>query len=161
MTAIKLITETKLIDKAIASIANRGKKLDSDIQLAALSVINHIDMHGDVTLANRLFDALPKGARRLALAEWFLAFGKLAANTDKATAKTGVHFLYAKDKKTDLVGATETPWYEMKKEADVISAFDVQAELARLLAKIKKAQKDGVELKNADKLAALLALETK
>ena len=158
---IKLITETKLIDKAIASIANRGKKLDGDIQVAALSVINHIEKHGDVTLANRLFDALPKGARRLALAEWFLAFGKLAANTDKLTVKAGVHFVYAKDKKTDLAGGEETPWYEMKKEADVATAFDVQAELARLLAKIKKAQKDGVELKNADKLADLLALETK
>lgn len=158
---IKLITETKLIDKAIASIANRGKKLDGDIQVAALSVINHIEKHGDVTLANRLFDALPKGARRLALAEWFLAFGKLAANADKLTVKAGVHFVYAKGKTTDLVGGEETPWYEMKKEADVATAFDVQAELARLLAKIKKAQKDGVELKNADKLADLLALETK
>lgn len=157
----KLITETKLIDKAIASIANRGKKLDGDIQVAALSVINHIEKHGDVTLANRLFDALPKGARRLALAEWLLAFGKLAANADKLTAKAGVHFVYAKEKKTDLAGGEETPWYEMKKEADVATAFDVQAELARLLAKIKKAQRDGVELKNADKLADLLALETK
>ncbi len=113
--AIKLIEGTAAITKAIASIANRGKKLDNDIQLAGLSVLNHIQLHGDVTVANKLFDALPKGARRLALAEWFFAFGKLSANTDKASVKEGVHFVHDKSKSTALAGATEMPWYQMRK----------------------------------------------
>ena len=153
-----LIVGTAAITKAIGSIANRGKKLDADIQLAGLSVLSHIDQHGDITLANRLFDALPKGARRLALAEWYLAFGKLIPTTDKALIQAGQHFSYSKEKTTDMVGAEAMPWFDMKKEASVAEAFDVQAEFQRLLSKIARAQKQGIELKNADKLEAILRL---
>ncbi len=162
MTATKtlnLIVGQAAIVKAIDSIANRGKKLDSDIQLAGLSVLDHIQQHGDVTLANRLFLALPKGARKLAMAEWFLAFGKLAANMDKATAKD-MPFVFAKDKQTDLAGAQELPWYECKPEKAVADAFDVQAEVAKLLKRITAFQqaKPDAEIKGADLIAKLTAL---
>lgn len=159
--ALKLIVGQAAIVKAIDSIANRGKKLDADIQLAGLSVLDHIQQHGDVTLANRLFLALPKGARKLAMAEWFLAFGKLSANLDKATAKD-LPFVYAKDKTTNLEGAIELPWYECKPEKAVADAFDVQAEVAKLLKRVaafQQSKPDG-EVKGADLIAKLQALTT-
>lgn len=64
------------INKAIASIHTRGKKLDADIQTAGLSILNHANEHGDSTLADKLVLALPKGSRKLALTEWLLEIGR-------------------------------------------------------------------------------------
>src|SRR5574337_342395 len=71
------------IEKAIKG---RGAKLDADIQTAGLSIINHVAEHGDTTLADRLFDAMPKGSRRVMLAEWFVAFGMIRT-LDKKVAE--------------------------------------------------------------------------
>ncbi|AGW43585.1 hypothetical protein JG068_03 [Burkholderia phage JG068] len=70
-----LMTKAAEMEKAIASIANRGKKLDADIHQAACSTLAHAINHGDVTLAQKLVAAMPKSARTKALAAWFVDFG--------------------------------------------------------------------------------------
>ena len=161
--AVKLIIGASAIDKAILSIKNRGARLDHDIQLAGLSVLAHIEAHGDTTLADRLFNAMPKGARRLALAEWMLAFGKveaLQANNPehKERVAAGHVFGFAKTKNTDMEGAEGTPWHEFKKEKSVAEAFDVQAALASLLKRVQGMQAKGVRIEHADKIEALAKL---
>lgn len=164
MTALKLIVGTANIDKAIASIANRGKKLDGDIQLAAVSILDHVEQHGDVTLADRLLAAMPKGARKLALVEFLLAFGKLRvldkANKDDAVRiAAGATFAHDKTKQTNIEGASEKPWYEFKQEKAAIEAFDVQAAVAQLLTRVSKLQADGtVKIEHADLVEKLAAL---
>lgn len=157
------------INKAIASIANRGKKLDADIQSTGLSIIYHAEEHGDSTLADKLVQALPKGSRKLALVEWMLAFSKLrlldkANPDDAARIAAGAFFAYDKSKRTDIEGAAQKPWYAFKPEAPVLTAFDAQAAVQGVLAKLTKAVAGGLEIENrthaleaAQKLVAALS----
>ena len=141
------------INKAIASIASRGKKLDVDIQTAGLSILNHVQEHGDSTLADKLVLALPKGSRKLALTEWLLAFGKLRILSktnpdDAARIAGGAIFAYDKTKHTDLESADAKPWYDFKPEPDVLTAFDAQSAVRAVLAKLTKAQAGGLTIEN-------------
>lgn len=137
-----LLVGATAINKAIASIKNRGEKLDASIQLTGLSVIAHVDAHHDTTVADSLVNAMPKGGRRLALVEWLLANAKLRKldGKDKADAermRTGAHFGFDKARNTDMQGAEEKPWYEHKKEAPVATAFDAQAAVRKLIDRLK------------------------
>ena len=158
------------INKAIASIASRGKKLDADIQTAGLSILNHVQEHGDSTLADKLVLALPKGSRKLALTEWLLAFGKLRildkTNVDDAARiGAGAIFAYDKTKSTDIESATAKSWYDFKPEPDVLTAFDAQRAVQAVLASLAKAHAGGLTIENrahaleaAQKLVAALSV---
>lgn len=161
---VKLITGDKEIKAHIKNkIVRVGKKLDADIQLAAMSVAAHIEKHGNVTLADHLYDNMPKGSRRLALAEWFKMFAKVdivsteEKKSDKFKNRT---FKYNKGKQTKLEAGQAKPWYECKKEPDAAEAFDFEAQLARLLGRAKKAQEDGKEIKGGDLLARIQAAQS-
>src|SRR5574337_881226 len=149
------------IEKAIKSIQGRGAKLDSDIQTAGLSIINHVAEHGDTTLADRLFDAMPKGGRRVMLAEWFVAFGMIRTldkkvAEDKAALDAGRHFKIDRTRSTNLDGAVAKPWFEMKPEQAAAEAFDVQKAVKAILAKLGK---DGLTIVHkAEALAEAKAL---
>lgn len=130
------------MDKGIKSVQTRGAKLDQDIQLLALSALNHAEQHQDVVFVNRLYNALAKGHRRSALTEWFLMFGRVVANEDSKT-KAERPFHYAKEKKTDLAGGANKPWYECKKEPAPDEVFDVQKAFTALLKKVDTALKEG------------------
>lgn len=141
------------INKSIASIATRGKTLDADIQVTGLSILHHADEHGDSTLADQLVNALPKGSRKLALVEWMLAFGKLRLldrtnPEDAARVVAGAYFAYDKTKHTDLDSAIRKPWFDFKPEAPVLTAFDAQAAVQGVLAKMTKAIAGGLEITN-------------
>lgn len=144
---MQLITGTKEINAAIASIKTRGANLDASIQLAAVSVLAHASEHGDTTLADKLVNAMPKGGRKHALVEFMLAYGQLAK---KANAKTGAVFTLDRNRKLDLESAQAKPWVEFKKEASIATAFDAQAAVASLMARLK-----GTKLTVTNKAAAL------
>lgn len=151
----KIINNAAAIDKAILSIKNRGAKLDGDIQIAGLSVLAHIDAHGDTTLADRLFNVMPKGARRLALAEWMLAFGKVrtlvkTSKEDAEAIAAGRVFAFDKTKATNMEGAEAMMWHEFRKEKAVAEAFDVQAAVKSLLARVQTMQGKGVQIEHAE-----------
>jgi len=155
---MNLITDLKALDKAIASIATRGKKLDADIQHAGLSCLQHLDAHGDMGPLTRLLFALPKGARSNALLDWAQKFGKVTVNVG-ADHKTKP-FLFDKEGKTDLAGATELPWYECKPEKPANLEFSLAAQLAQLIKKAEKAANDeGVAL-DANHVELMAKLKT-
>jgi len=156
---MELITTATEINKAIDSVQRRGKKLDDDIQLTALSCLNHIEQHGDVTLICRLFNVMPKGSRRNALAQWALAFGKVQLNDDKDTKKE-LPFKYNKASNTDLEGAAESPWYTFKPEKPVDEEFDLAAKIQALMSQARKAQQQGKKIKGAEWLDTLAAGQT-
>ena len=157
----------KDIDAGIKSLASRGKKFDADVQNIAISIIAHTEAHSDYTKAEALYKALPAGSRRASLVQWFLAFGKIRALSpkvaeDKAKMDAGAVFAFDRDKRTDMEGAHKTMWHSMgKPEAKPADVFDVQKAAASLLQRMRKAQKDGVEIKGDTEAvhAALLALE--
>lgn len=148
---------TASIRHVIAAITAAGAKLDAVIQDAALSVIYHIEVHGDVTLACELYNGMPKGSRKLALAEWMLAFGKVEANTDDKTKKA-LPFVHSKAKTTNMRGAAEKPWFDFKPEPTVDQAFDFQKLLMGLLSKADKAAQGDKEIVGAELLAKVRAL---
>jgi len=150
MQIIKGSTE---LNKAIASIANRGAKLDSDIHRAGVSVIAHASEHGDSTLADKLVQAMPKGGRKLALVEWMLAHGQVALLAAKEAKETGRTFKLDRTRDLNIEGAIEKSWTEFRKEAPVHTAFDAQAAVKALLAKMNAASAKGLSIEN--KAAAL------
>ena len=95
---------------AIADISVTGKKLDLMIWIAAASVVAHIEEHGDVTLANDLVAAMPKGSRVNALIAYFEKVSKAGYDT---VAKT---FKHRKSNVTNQALAESKSWVEYKPE---------------------------------------------
>lgn len=134
-----VLLDVKGMDLAIKSIATRAKKLDSDVQIVALSAIDHLDKHGDTTFVNRLYLCMGKGARKSALAQWFMAHGKVSANV--GDNKREQPFSYDKEKKTNMDAAKATPWYDFAPEPEVDEMFDITAALHRLVQRAAKSDK--------------------
>src|SRR5690606_15368456 len=75
-----IITDVAKLNKAIDSIASRGKKLDHGSQVAGRSAIAHVEECGDIGPVSRLYHARGKGARKSTLTAWLLAYAKVEAN---------------------------------------------------------------------------------
>lgn len=133
---VTVLTGTDAINAAITSIAKRGKALDKDIHAAAVSTMVHADKHGDVTLANKLIEALPSTARKNALRYWFIAFGRFTYNTEGKTLG------YNHAATTQTAKATQTPFWQFKPEAEYVPFNAVQA-LESLLKRATKAVDNG------------------
>lgn len=164
MKPVALLVGATTIDKAIVSIEKRSKGIVSDIQTAALSILAHIEEHGDVTLADKLYKALGAGSRRASLAMWFVAFGKLRildkeVPDDANAIKGGRVFGYDKTRRTSMDEAAKKMWHDMQKEEDLNKVFDVQAALASLMKRIKAAQAGGVTIENAELIEKLAAVK--
>ena len=127
------------INRASDTIAEKGQKLDNFIQYTALSVLNHVDLHGDVTVANKLFASMPKGSRKTALADFLVKYGKMAVETDRNKAKVNP---FAYDK-SNIEAARAKPWYEHKKEPEPIDSLDVHAMIAMLVKRIERDEAKG------------------
>lgn len=135
----KILTGASEIDKAITSIATRGKKLENDIHKAAVSCLNHADLHGDITLAIKLVQAVPTMARKNALQDWFLNFGKFGYDTANKV------LTFDKKKVTMLEDAIAVPFWEFKPEPEY-KPFDMQASIMAVINKAQKAIEKGEEV---------------
>lgn len=154
--APKLIEGAANLSKEFGLIKAAGAKLDQRIQVAALSVIMHVEKCGDVTVATGLMDAMPQGSRKAALIEWFLAHGKMRQNVDAAgKVNKDLPWLFDKTKETKFELGMENPWYTFKPEKLDEEAFDFQGLLASLLKRAEKAAAGGKEVKGADLLARI------
>ena len=150
---MKIITSKAAIVTAIESIRTRGKKLDNDIWIAAVSVTAHADAHGDVTLANTLVDAMPKGSRVNALLAYLECFGKFTYDDEKK------ELCFDKSKTTDLEGAQVASWVEFKPEP-AYKGLDLNVTILDLIKKAVERSKDGVDgVDNVD-AAQLAKLQT-
>lgn len=143
---------TKQILASISNIKINGKALDESVQSVGMEVLEHVDKNGEVSLANKLLKALPKGARAKALADWFNRFGKVTVNTDKVTAKQ-FPLVYCKEGRTDLAGAAGMPWYKCKQDKPLAVEFDFAGQLMALIKRANEAAGKGLEIKGADVLA--------
>lgn len=111
------------VSAAITSIKSRGAKLDNDIHSAALACLFHADKHGDITLMNKLLLALPNSARRNALAQWAVHFGKFMPNEDKKSMETAP-LAFDKASSTDIEGATAKPFWDFKNVKEGTTEWD-------------------------------------
>ena len=147
---MKLITDKAAILTAIKSINVRGKRLDNDIWIAAVSAMQHHDKHGDVTIVNELVSAMPNGSRVNALREFILAHGKVTFDDETQT------FLHAKDGTFDLDGALAKSWTEFKPEPPY-TPVDAVKMVAAMVKKVQAERKDGDKVTKAQ-AKAILAL---
>jgi hypothetical protein len=138
------------INKAIDSIAKSGAKLDKLIQDTGVSVLEHFAEHKDTGVVNRLYIALPKGARKQAMASWLLAYGALTPNTAKES-KAEQPFVYDREKSTDALAAAQDMWYDHKPEKAPDQVFDLQKAVRQLIAKAAK----GTTTATAEQLKAI------
>lgn len=138
--------DVKTINKSITSIKTRGAKLDALIQSTALDVLEHFQAHRDTGMVNRLYLALPKGARGTALAQWLLRFVAVKVNTNAATKKeqpfvfdsSKVAAMMAED---TLTRAAAVSWYDLKPTPPLDEVFDVRTAVRSMLRKIETSTK--------------------
>lgn len=121
------LENVKQISSRIASIAKRGKRLDLDIHFCSVQCLLHAMDSGDMTLATRLVDAMPKSGRRKALVAWFRAFGPFNYTEDNG---------FSKDKgsdarKYDVETANDNPFYDFTQEIAVVD-FTLERALSQL-----------------------------
>lgn len=155
---ITLIEGADAIGKAIDSITKRGKALDKDIHVAAMSAANHFAQHGDVTFINKLYNGMPKGARHAAMTLWLTTFAGVQANSDKAKAKN-LPFIKDKAKAVDLEGGDKRPWFLLKPSPAPAEVLDVLKLTLALIEKAKKAAaEDGPGVQHGAMLEKLEAL---
>lgn len=133
--SVVVLTAAADVNKLIDSIQKRGLALQADCHRAAVAALYHADKHGDVTLMQRLLTALPDMARRNALIAWAITFGKFKASED------GKSVDYNKVQQTDLDAGATTPFWEFKPEKP-FTAFDLGAEIEKLIKRAEKAAKD-------------------
>lgn len=142
---VNTITEKRALIVAIGLIATSGAALDEQIHTAAVSCLYHAKNHGDVTLASRLVDAMPKSTRRLALIHWFNKYGPLVF--DKPTNA----FKLARGKEPrpyEIEKAEETPFWDLTTEKNP-AKFSVESLLKSVATRFKKAKEKG-ELADGD-----------
>lgn len=137
--SFKMIEGAKAIDTAIKSIATRGKKFEADIHQAAVSVLVHADKHGDITLAQKLIEAVPNLARKNALREWLMAFGKFGYDSENKT------MTYNGKGSTLVEEAIETPFWVFKPEKDE-TLFDLNAAIHNLIKRAENAAAKGAKV---------------
>ena len=148
------ILNVKQTNAAIANIKINGKVLDQSIQEVGLSVLYHVGVNREVSLAIKLLNAMPKGSRRNALIEWFIQFGMIAVNTDKATAKERP-LVFDRDRVTNLEGAAAKPWFTCRPERPAAEVFDVEAKLRQLLKQLESARAKGLKVRGAKYIDAM------
>lgn len=143
-----IITGSADIKRAIKSINTARTKLVDQIQVAAIAVINHAHIHGDVTLASDLCLAVGNGMKHEALRLYLSEFGPMAPNDDKET-KAAAPMKFAKAKRVEgealadmLERAAAKAWWDFKTEKPA-EDFSFAADLHKLLGRLEKATEQG------------------
>jgi len=133
------------LSKLITAIGRIGKKIDEQIQVAAIQAIGYSIIHGDIRFGQQLFDNMPSGARRQALVTYLEKFGQFVwMSTEKK-----FNFYKRDDIEFDEEFLAGRKWYDEKKE-NIVSDIDVQAMVDKLIKRIESAiEKGGVNVKNA------------
>lgn len=156
--SIPLDAPAAAVTKFIDGIKSRGAKLDVDLHSAACACLNHVALHNDPTLLNRLLVALPRAARRNAMIVWAMKYGNIGLNHDPKTKDT-MPLVYTRHVRTNMDGAQAEPFFAMQavREGGVAWLYmDYISTVLKTLERHVKADPTGAEGKRAK--AALDAL---
>jgi hypothetical protein len=143
------LLSTSELNTKINAIKKSASELQSEIQLAAVNAVGYSIEHGDITIGQRLFDALPSGVRRASLAAFFEKHGNFAY------LKEEKRFAYYKnDERTfDEVALLGISWASAKKEV-ITSEYDLDDMFTKFMNRIEKAfkehQSSGAKIKNPE-----------
>lgn len=143
-----LLSTSELTTK-INAIKKSASELQSEIQLAAVNAVGYSIEHGDITIGQKLFDALPNGVRRASLVAFFEKHGNFAYLKEE---KRFAH--YKNDERAfDEVALLATPWASAKKEV-IVSEYDLDDMFNKFMKRMETAFKQhessGVKIKNSE-----------
>lgn len=150
------MSTVKQINARSLFLGRASVKLEKAIHEHAVVISDHINEHGDVTLADTLVNALGKSIRANALKQWFLDFGGCSWNDEKKKFGKAKDFAYDRD--TALLN----PFYDWTPEP-AFKPVDSMALINAVIKKLESAADDtsenGAKHKiNLDHLAALKAI---
>lgn len=137
---MKLISKTAELNAAIAAQGVVSTATDANLHLLACSVFAHLSEHRDTTLVKSLFAALPKSAKRSALADWFTAFFPAVISAQGAVEKMAKQNserweIFTAELPRILNETQGAPFWEFKKEqaAKPVDFNTVMATIAKAL----------------------------
>lgn len=141
---INLISSDDLV-KLIASVKTSGAKFDALVQKAAVQCVAQSIVHSNVTPANDLFNALPKGARRDSLVAWFERHGNFAWM--KAERKLVFYKAHEKDAwNADFsIDVSSNMWTTGTKAPEPKSAYDLEDEFGKVFDRLGKIMSDSTK----------------
>lgn len=137
-----IISDSTVLSKLIKSIATRGRGLDKDIHIAAVSALAHGFEHGSTAHAETLMAAMPKSARGKALQVYLMDLGCFMVKEDGKTL--GIN----KDKRTagftTKAQALSTPFWEYTKDIAPPSPVEAMELVRNLIKRLQKAHGEGL-----------------
>ncbi|MUL17324.1 hypothetical protein [Aliivibrio fischeri] len=139
MNSKKISSQIDAIKKA------QSKNIDHEIHVEALKAVNHLRLHGDLTLADKLYNEMPRGKRRQQLANWFVKYTNLEFYTKELRQKQKVSpnriFWINKQKNNNADLNVIPPWFSYKSEKTNENTFDIIHQFNNL----KKRTKDALD----------------
>lgn len=153
-----MLTKAQIIGQ-IKTIGTRGHNLDKLIQATAVGILHHMVENREASLVCKLYNAMPNGSRKLALAHWFHAFGSVIVNKGKDSKE--IPFKFNVEGTIKIAEGEAKAWYDCKKERDLKDeAFDLDAALYNFQAMLRKAQEKGA-LPADERVGVLLGMPSK
>jgi len=126
--------EKAQIVKAIGAIGRAAAKLTKDVQACAVECVIHAVLHGDVTLADQLVDAIGKQGRKASLRAWFEMYGCMFIAKGKQTfSYDKLHKLGKADTQELRDSLMSKPWEDAKPEAPAVSVLEIGAKFDKFL----------------------------
>jgi hypothetical protein len=143
------LLSTSELNTKINAIKKSASELQSEIQLSAVNAVGYSILHGDITIGQKLLDALPNGVRKASLVAFFEKHGNFAWLKEE---KRLAH--YKNDERAfDEKFLMEQSWASAKKEV-IVSEYDLDDMFTKFMKRMETAFKQhdasGVTIKNSE-----------
>lgn len=154
---MSMLTKTEAVELSV-SIVKRAKSLNRDIQKIAMTCIGHLNVHGDITVLQTVYDNLKdvKGIKVKSLVKYIETYGKTSYNKD---TKNFQHYALEgaiTDPMALFLELGQNMWYDSIKEDPIASVHDLQDMISKMIAKVEKlAQQESVTVYHLDLLKDL------
>lgn len=115
--SILVLAQSEIMD-FVGKIATTAKALEANIHQASLSTLVHVEEFGDYRGVSALLNALPKGQRVQALAEWYRNFSDkaLSIRLNEGVWQVSLKKGWKQECVFDIEGAAEVSYAEFSKE---------------------------------------------
>lgn len=152
----KLLESQKEIMAGVRSIKTRGASLDLRIWQVAASAVLHSVKHNECSTLDRLYNSMPKGARRERLAAWVVDNSGITLYKGKTEGRV---FSVRADSHADAEALLSSPWYDHARDIDTEpKQWDFNAALQRVLKRAMKEAESGNGTVDSAALATLSKL---
>lgn len=134
----KLYEGVAALDQQFEVMHKRGNSLQSKAHIIALSVLNHVGLHGDTTVVLRCINAMPEMTRTNGLRNWFEQFGPIKFVTHGEGKNAVETVVYVKGKSAMLNKAHAKPfWKFSSKEGQPYEPINLDTFVKSMVTKLE------------------------